>query len=304
METDIYHSGELEAQQKAGEESTALRNGRMVSDKIIPGATKFIENQPFFIISSRDVAGNVWTSILTGAPGYVKVADEHTIVLYPQLMYSNLRDIFWNNIQRNPKTGLLFIELSTRRRFRVNGTLERNTDTITLSVEQAYPNCPKYIQTRRITMEQKPSGESVSIEGSALTEELSSLITAADTMFVGSSNNLGEMDASHRGGLPGFVQVMDNSILKIPDYAGNSMYNTFGNFVLQPKAGLLFIDFTQHRTLQLTGRATITWKDEQAAVETGGTMRFWTFSIEKYILLRNMENIHWNFIDYSPFNPA
>jgi uncharacterized protein len=47
------------------------------------------------------------------------------------------------------------------------------------------------------------------------------------------------------------------------------MYNTLGNFIVQPKAGLLFIAFHDHRILQLTGTSTMTWKDEQSAKETG-----------------------------------
>ncbi|MDR7130274.1 putative pyridoxine 5'-phosphate oxidase superfamily flavin-nucleotide-binding protein [Algoriphagus sp. 4150] len=304
MKTEIYHAGELEAQQNAGEESIALRNGRMVSDRIIPGAVKFIENQPFFILSHRDESGNVWTHFLTGSPGYIEVSNEQAITLYPSLINSNLDEVPWNSIQLNPKVGILFIELSSRKRFRVNGTLNVDADKITLKVEQAYPNCPKYIQKRYITSINKASAKAECIVGTTLNKTLISLIAKTDTMFVGSSNNLGEMDASHRGGPPGFVQVLDTLTLKIPDYSGNGMYNTLGNFILQPQAGLLFIDFDNHSVLQLTGTAKIIWKDEEASQETGGTLRYWIFSLEKFRLLRNSENIRWDFIESSPFNPT
>ena len=65
------------------------------------------------------------------------------------------------------------------------------------------------------------------------------------------------MNASHRGGPPGFVEVVDDRTLRIPDYVGNSMLNTLGNLTVNPHAGLVVLDFGPNRTLQLTRRAEI-----------------------------------------------
>ena len=141
------------------------------------------------------------------------------------------------------------------------------------------------------------------MNGSSLTNDLKQWIENLDTMFVGSSDDKSNLDASHRGGDPGFIQIVDESTLKIPDYPGNSMYNTLGNFMSNPKAGLLFVDFKEGKTLQLTGKAEIVWHDEDAQEKTGGTMRLWEFVISKWIQIDSLKSVNWRFIDSSPFNP-
>jgi predicted pyridoxine 5'-phosphate oxidase superfamily flavin-nucleotide-binding protein len=65
-------------------------------------------------------------------------------------------------------------------------------------------------------------------------------------------------------GNPGFVKILDDRRIALPDYNGNHMFNTLGNLVINPNAGLLFIDFDSGWTLQLTGRASIDWNSERA----------------------------------------
>jgi predicted pyridoxine 5'-phosphate oxidase superfamily flavin-nucleotide-binding protein len=67
------------------------------------------------------------------------------------------------------------------------------------------------------------------------------------------------MDASHRGGPAGFVDVVDGRTLRFPDYAGNDHFNTFGNLIRDPRIGLVFPDFERGGLLQLTGVASIDW---------------------------------------------
>ena len=58
---------------------------------------------------------------------------------------------------------------------------------------------------------------------------------------------------SHRGGKPGFVGVQGDT-LAIPDFRGNRFYNTLGNLLGDPRAGLLFVDFASGDILQIQGR--------------------------------------------------
>jgi predicted pyridoxine 5'-phosphate oxidase superfamily flavin-nucleotide-binding protein len=104
-----------------------------------------------------------------------------------------------------------------------------------------------------------------------LTPELAKRIREADTLFIatghrgdGKDSTFG-MDASHRGGEPGFVRVEGDRLLVIPDYAGNNHFNTIGNLVMDPRAGLLFVDFESGGLLQLTGRTEIDW-DSSAGI--------------------------------------
>lgn len=301
---ETFHAGEIVVQQRVGEEAQAARNGRMMADAIVPGAIRFIENQSFLLVSSQNGEGQVWVSVISGEPTYCKVLDERTLEMDTRRIRSNPLDAFWINTQANASIGMLFIELATRRRFRVNGIVAFEPNKLVVSVQQAYPNCPKYIQRRQVTMGDQPTYSLGSQTGTELTQELIGWISAADTFFVGSSDKQGRMDASHRGGPPGFVRILDSRTLRIPDYPGNSMYNTLGNFMANPKAGLLFVDFEQHRTLQLTGSAQIIWQSEDATQETGGTGRWWLFKMDQWIVLENLQNMDWHFMEYSPFNPS
>ena len=115
---------------------------------------------------------------------------------------------------------------------------------------------------------------------------------------------MGGVDASHRGGSPGFIQIVTSTRLRIPDYAGNGMFNTLGNFAVNPRAGLVIPDFERGRTLQLTGRAEILWDAEDHDSETGGTRRYWDFGIERWIQMEDGLPGSFEFLDYSPHNPG
>jgi hypothetical protein len=138
----------------------------------------------------------------------------------------------------------------------------------------------------------------------ALDSERTSLIRRADTFFVATAHATRGADASHRGGNPGFVKVLDQSTLRIPDYQGNSMFNTLGNLAVHPNAGLVFPDFENRRILQLTGRAEVLWDQADAANESGGTKRFWQFHTESWLETPLPASMGWEFLDYSPYNPG
>jgi hypothetical protein len=58
------------------------------------------------------------------------------------------------------------------------------------------------------------------------------------------------------------VQVADDGRrLRWPDYPGNGFFNTLGNLTLDPRAGLVFVDFAAGTLLHVAGRATIIWNE-------------------------------------------
>ncbi|MBE9463601.1 pyridoxamine 5'-phosphate oxidase family protein [Dyadobacter subterraneus] len=295
MANSVFHSGELYVQQSTGEEYFAMQNGSIIKDVIGGGAVNFVQSQKFFLAASQDREGNIWPSVLSGDPGFVVVTDAHHILLNPDLLRSDSGDIFWENIHQNSSVGLLFIDLLSRRRFRINGQIIQREKFWEIEIEQAFPNCPKYIQRREVEF----SGH----EANLASHDLTKWIDQADTIFVASSDGGGNLDVSHRGGNPGFVTLAGESILRIPDYQGNSMFNTLGNFHENPHAGLLFIDFSNGETMQLIGKADIHLHDESASTFTGGTNRFWDFQIEKVVFLKSLENFSAHLIDYSHYNP-
>lgn len=301
-----YHEGELFVQQRLGEVDEARRNGRAISDSILKGALKFIEQQPLAVFASEDQQKNVWASLIVGNPGFMRAPDERTVDVDIARTASSRRDPFWGNIEHSSRVGMLIIDLGTRRRLRINGNVSRTAQNeLRVKVLESYPNCPKYIQRRHIAA-RTAHGRSRSSEprqGQSLQRDQEGLIRAADTFFVASAHPDGSLDASHRGGNPGFIRVLDDRRIRIPDYAGNRMFNTFGNFILNPRAGLVFLDFERSRTLQLIGRPEILWDLDDPMNETGGTRRYWELEIERWLELDLLQELEWLFLDYSPENP-
>ena len=302
-----FHEGELHAQQRVGEEIAAQQNGQIIGDTIVQNAIKFIEQQRMIVLGSVDAGQKVWASVLFGLPGFVKPVDPQAIAFDLTQAMINPHDPFWANIQAENQIGMLAIELASRRRWRINGAIaQKASDRLRLNVVESYPNCPKYIQRRQLVPNFDLTTAKQCSEaqfGQSLTPEQQRGIGSADTLFVASAHPTRGVDASHRGGNPGFVQILNARSLRIPDYAGNSMFNTLGNLVINPLAGLVFIDFDRSRTLQLTGKTTIQWHLDESTDSTGGTHRYWDFAIDQWLETDLPHLLHWEFLDYSPHNP-
>lgn len=303
---EVFDSGEKEIQGLLGETTIANRNGAVITNSIIKGAINFIEKQPMAIVSSKNKEGEVWISLLIGNYGFTSVPNPNAIAIDLENITSNKNDVFFDNIQHHTRIGSLFIELDTRRRFRINGVSQTKDSQINITIEEAYPNCPKYIQRRVVSLpEHFKKTSATKVEEIKLTKLAIDWIENADTFFIGSSNNEGKLDASHRGGNPGFIEVINKNILKIPDYSGNSLYNTFGNISQNPNVGILFIDFEKRQTLQITGEAELLFnqRTEKDMIKTNGTGRYLIFKPLRWIQTINHHFVDWNFLEYSPFNP-
>ena len=87
------------------------------------------------------------------------------------------------------------------------------------------------------------------------TEEDRAFVQRCCTVFVATADAQGHPDCSYKGGLPGFVHVIDDRTLAIPDYDGNGMYRTWGNVLVNPHVGILFIDFEQPKRMRVNGTA-------------------------------------------------
>ncbi len=302
-----FHAGEMRVQHRAKASTTAQRNARVIADSLPKGTMPFIEQQSLVVSGSMDPGGKVWASVLVGDPGFIRAPDERTVLLDVRQPRSAGDDPFWANVEPGVDVGLLVIDLGTRRRLRINGRFSQLDDSLfEIAVVQAYPNCPKYIQQRQVSLDAAslhPQPGSTH-QGVALGEEQKMLIAQADTFFVASANPGHGLDASHRGGQPGFVQVLDRQRLRIPDYAGNSLFNTLGNLTVYPHAGLVFPDFDTGRVLQLTGETRILWDQNEPDDPTGGTGRYWELDIKQWIETRLPRGIDVTLLGYSPHNPV
>ncbi|CUJ22754.1 pyridoxamine 5'-phosphate oxidase family protein [Cognatishimia activa] len=77
-------------------------------------------------------------------------------------------------------------------------------------------------------------------------------------VFIGSQNSAGNGDVSPKGDLPGFVQVLDDVTLAIPDRPGNNRLDTWENVIENPNVGLIFLIPGMNETLRINGEARLT----------------------------------------------
>jgi len=297
-----FHEGERAVQERTGETAQAAQNGRILGDSIGGSALPFLRKLQLVVLATSSAGGEVWASIVSGPPGFCSSEDGLSVLLELPEERRAAADPLWGNLQLGAPVGLLAIELATRRRLRINGQVSAlAAGRVELAMKEAYPNCPKYIQRRQARANPGSPAVSATERGAALDGPRRAIIERSDTLFVASRHPRGH-DASHRGGVAGFAQVVSGQLLRIPDYAGNSMFNTLGNLASDPAAGVTVLDFQGGRVLQLTGRARLLFDQRDPECATGGTGRFWEFAIERWIDAP-APALSWQFIDASPFNP-
>jgi len=101
------------------------------------------------------------------------------------------------------------------------------------------------------------------------TEEDREFIQRCPMFFIATADAEGRPDCSYKGGLPGFVRVLDERTLAIPDYDGNGMYRTWGNVLVNPHVGLMFLDFERPKRLRVNGTARVSADDPLRAEYPG-----------------------------------
>ena len=258
----------------------------------------FYHQLPFMVAASVDAQGRPWATLLEGPEGFVSSPDPRQLTIDARLAAD---DPATPGLVAGQAIGLLGIELHTRRRNRLNGQIRKAVaGQLQVTVEQSFGNCPQYIQLRDYTRVAEPAQGR--IDATALDATTVSMIQSADTFFVASyvehDNGQRSVDVSHRGGRPGFVRVQGNT-LTIPDYAGNLHFNTLGNLLVNPRAGLLFIDFSNGNVLQVCGRAEVLL--ESPAIQAfEGAERLWTLEVDQVVWRPAAVSLRWAFKEYAP----
>lgn len=302
-----FHSGEQEAQSRAGKRDAMERFGKIAIRPFMPDQhRKFFAQLPFIVMGSVDNQGWPWASILAGGLGFITSPTERRLDLAAMPLTD---DPLAAILSSGAPIGLLGIEVASRRRNRMNAkVLSKNDANVSLEVVQSFGNCPQYIQTRdinfvrdaRTSVDRLPSDRFTVLDDAA-----SKFIAQSDTFFVSSyvnsdNNPVAEgVDVSHRGGRNGFVKV-ENNTLTIPDYAGNGFFNTIGNFLVNPKAGLIFPDFATGDVLMLTGTIEVLWEDDVEVKGFKGAERGWRFMLDHGIRIHDALPFRANFGEWSP----
>jgi predicted pyridoxine 5'-phosphate oxidase superfamily flavin-nucleotide-binding protein len=270
-----FHEGEQAMQTLAGvRERFAAAGAPFLRDEMPAQHREFFALLPFLLAGSVDGQGQPWASVLAGPPGFVH--SPHPRVLQVDA-WPHGDDPLALALKDDAPIGLLGIQPHTRRRNRLNGrVLEADGTGFRVRVDQSFGNCPKYIQAREPRFSGAAAGPRIT-RMTTLDEASQALVRHADTLFIASAHPGAlrdgapehGIDVSHRGGKPGFVRVDGGAVLTLPDFTGNSFFNTLGNLVLEPRCGLLFIDYATGDTLQVAARAQIVTEGEELATFRG-----------------------------------
>ncbi len=277
-----WHAGEIELQRKVGVAERMDDIGRRVlRDHLIDQHRAFYPQLPFIVLGSVDAEGNAWATLRAAKPGFLASPDPYTLSVALEREAADPADA---GMEDGQPIGMLGIELHTRRRNRLNGTIMRkDLGSFNVRVGQSYGNCPQYIQLRDFDFVRNPSIQTdmAPIHADYLDDRARQMIAAADTAFVASyvdrENGERQVDASHRGGKPGFIRVDESGVLTIPDFAGNLFFNTLGNILANGKAGLVFADFETGDLLHLSGDAEVVLDSPEIAAFQGAE-RLWRFT--------------------------
>lgn len=265
-----WHEGELALQERAGSRARMAEIGpRVVRDHMPDQHREFFALLPFLLAGSVDAEGQPWASVLAGPPGFVHSPDPRVLRIDALPLP---HDPLGATLALDRSIGLLGIQPHTRRRNRMNGTvIERHATGFTVQVGQSFGNCPKYIQERE-ALYAPPLQDAVSVERMATLDAAARrMIAGADTFFIATSHAQAGVDVSHRGGPPGFVQVGAAGQLTVPDFVGNSFFNTLGNLQLEPRCGLLFIGFGSGELLYVAARGELEWQGAERRLHLAPT---------------------------------
>lgn len=264
---EVFHTGEVAMQTHAGMAARMHEIGdKVIRDHMPDQHRTFFRTLPTLVVGSVDAQRRPWASMLVGEPGFIADPDDRHLQIEAR---PDLGDPLGSNLGIGAPLGLLGLEPATRRRNRLNGrvaTVEGRGFSV--EVDQSFGNCPKYIQART-PHRVEPSAQAVVRLGGRLSEAAATLVSRADTLFIASATPPSRdgtharsdgVDVSHRGGRPGFVRIDReglDTVLTFPDFTGNFFFNTLGNLVAHPHAGLLFVDHETGDVLQVTGRAEV-----------------------------------------------
>ena len=292
-----WHAGEIAMQNSVGVAGRMAEAGKSaIRDYLIDQHRQFFPLLPFVVLGAVDPAGNAWATLRAGRPGFMWAASADRLSIRVPRDAGDPADV---GMEDGDDLGLLGIDLFTRRRNRLNGPVSRNGDKgFDLVVEQSYGNCPQYIQMREFSFTRDPATHSAepSILQNSADNRARALIESADTLFVASyvprESGHRQVDVSHRGGKPGFVRIDQDSVLTVPDFAGNLFFNTLGNFLVNPRGGLAFPDWETGDLLQLTGDVEVIL-DSPEIKDFQGAERLWRFKPRQILYRPNALPLRW-----------
>lgn len=284
-----WHAGEVELQRRVGSYEKMAAVGPKIIRPYMPDQHRlFFEELPFLVLGSIDPSGRPWATLRAGPAGFIQSPDDTHLAIA-----SGADPEDPAVVEVGAPLGMLGIAPHTRRRNRANGVVEESSaDALRVQVTQSFGNCPRFITRREAVFQPLAGAKPEAVRADHLDRDARLAIEAADTFFVASyvrhADGSADVDVSHRGGPAGFVRIEGDGTLVIPDYAGNNFFNTLGNFVRNPVAGLLFVDFDRGDLLQLTGQVELRLDDT-----SDDAARHWRVTVDTMVRRRASVPLRW-----------
>ena len=181
-----WHSGERAAQKIVGVAERMEEVGKRVIRPFMPDQHRlFFAGLPFVIVGSVDEEGWPFASILSGEPGFLQSPDAVTLDIAARPASG---DPLTRSLKPGTRLGMLGIDLSTRRRNRVNGEIVRmDAKGFSLHVDQSFGNCAKYIQPRHHAGPRRPRARALQARPKASPRLMSARVRSSPRRTLSSS---------------------------------------------------------------------------------------------------------------------
>jgi hypothetical protein len=252
-----YHAGQIQVQEEANTRPVA----EMLAGWVGP-VGQFASVADLIILATAQEDGRLRFASVSGPAPLIVVSGARAISLpLLELPYDADGEL----------AGGIAISLSQLRRARINGRLSFESGSWVLEAEEAFTNCRKYIAPSLALVEEPHAGP-VMRSGVALDDPwLRGVIARAETSFLASVSPDGQPDVSHRGGLPGFLELDASAeTLRWREYVGDGMLKTAGNIRATGLASLLVLEIDTGDAVELSGRAVYTTlRSNKEARESG-----------------------------------
>jgi len=127
---------------------------------------EFFSELPFLVIGSLDARSRPWASIVVGMPGFLRSPDPIMLQVHGTCVWA---DPLRTSLMQDAPLGVLGIQLETRRRNRMNGSIiALDWSGFPIGVGQSFGNCPRYIQAQKHRFIDEPSSAAPTPSGSGV----------------------------------------------------------------------------------------------------------------------------------------
>lgn len=293
-------------------------------------------------VGTLDDQGHPWTTVWGGERGFARPIAQGVLGINSNVdtQFDPVFNNLWGGEGKDGQVvkpgggqgkdmAALSIDLQTRDRVKLAGKMiagaivGESRIQMAMVVAESLGNCPKYLNKKEVVPhEVKPE---LASEGLPLTKEAMDLIERADMLFLSSTN--GEaMDTNHRGGPPGFIRVVRNEkegvelvypecespssrylvmemMLTRNSDSGNRLYQTLGNFKVNPLIGIAIPDFDTADVLHLTGSASILVGEDASSLLAKTNLAV-KITVTDARFIKSSLPFRGDVLEYSPYNPA